>query len=111
MNLVKTQVYLDDIQQQHEWYASKAGWDIAERYLEALQRMDVLLLSQPFIGPVATFKHPKLKTFRFFLLSRPFHAHLVFYTVMDDDVTLRRTMHGSRDLARRLLQPPGADEA
>jgi plasmid stabilization system protein ParE len=50
-----------------------------------------------------------LRDWRFFVVFRPFHRHLVFYEVIGDEALLRRAMHGSRDLPNRLIEPPQAD--
>ena len=42
-----------------------------------------------------------------FLVFRPFSKHILFYELREDDVVMRRAMHGQRDLPRRLLEPPG----
>ena len=107
MRIFRTEVYLADAQIQHEWYARQAGLDIADRYFAALQQVDARLKAQPWIGPSAGFKHPQIRDFRFFLLPRPFHAHLVFYVITDEAVILQRTMHGRRNLTKRLLEEPG----
>ena len=36
-----------------------------------------------------------------------FKKHVLFYEMLEDDVLMRRAMHGQRDLPRRLLEPPG----
>jgi hypothetical protein len=51
------------------------------------------------------FTHQRLREWRFFLVFRPFHKHLLFYEVLADEVVLRRAMHGNRDLPHRLLEP------
>ena len=35
MNIRKTDEFIADVEQQFEWYALKANWEIAERYLDA----------------------------------------------------------------------------
>jgi plasmid stabilization system protein ParE len=40
------------------------------------------------------------------MLTKPFHAHIVFYRVGGDVIEIFRVMHGARDLPRRLQQPP-----
>ena len=51
--------------------------------------------------------HPRLADWRFFVVLRPFHRHVIFYEVAGDAVEMRRAMDGRRDLPRRLLEPPG----
>jgi toxin ParE1/3/4 len=104
MNVRKTDAFLADIQRQYEWYATNAGWELADRYLDAVEAVCRLLSQQPTLGPLSRFAHPRLRTWRFFLVLRPFSRHIVFYEIVDSEVILRRTMHGQRDLPRRLIE-------
>ena len=108
MKLLKSEAFIADVERQFDWSAGKAGDAIAERYLAALEATCELLARQPLLGPGVAFSHPRLRGWRFFLVQRPFEKHVLFYEIAEDAVVLRRAMHGSRDLPRRLLQPPGA---
>jgi plasmid stabilization system protein ParE len=59
--------------------------------------------------PVAALSHPRLAAWRFFVELRPFHRHVLFYEIVNDEVILRRVLHGHRHLPQRLLEPPGAE--
>jgi plasmid stabilization system protein ParE len=104
MNIRKSDVFIADVEQQFEWYTRNAGREIAERYLDSVEATCRLLAQYPQIGPLARFNHPRLREWRFFVIFRPFKKHLVFYEASDKEVTLRRPMHGQRDLPRRLLE-------
>jgi len=67
-----------------------------------------LLAQHPLLGPRVGLTHPRLRDWRFIVVFRPFKKHIPFYEEADDDVLMRRAMHGHRDLPRRLLEPPGA---
>jgi toxin ParE1/3/4 len=105
MNVRKTDFFLADIELQYEWYATNAGWEVADRYLAAVEATCRLISLQPHLGPLGRFSHAKLKSWRFFLVLRPFGKHILFYEILDKEVVLRRAMHGHRDLPRRLLEP------
>jgi plasmid stabilization system protein ParE len=109
MNIVRTGEFMADVEREFEWYALNAGWRVADRYLDTVQAACRLLGQHPSLGPRGRFTHPRLRDWRFFLLSRPFNKHLLFYEVCGAEVVLRRAMHGQRDLPRRLLEPPGTD--
>ena len=109
MNLRKADDFIADIELQFQWYAEHAGWGVAERYLAAVEATCALIGRQPLLGPVAGLAHPRLAAWRFFVVSRPFHRHVVFYEIADGAVLMRRGLHGHRDFPRRLLEPPGAD--
>ena len=108
MNVLKTAEFLADVELQYEWYAERAGWDVADRYLSAIEGTCTLLGTQPLLGPRAGFMHLRIKEWRFLVAFRPFHRHVLFYEVVTDAVEMRRAMDGSRDLPRRLLEPSGA---
>jgi plasmid stabilization system protein ParE len=107
MNVRKTDLFLADIEHQYEWYVTEAGWEVADRYLDSVAAACHLLSLQPHLGPLGRFAHPKLRTWRFFLVLRPFSKHILFYEVSGSEVILRRAMHGHRDLPHRLLETPG----
>jgi len=106
MSVRKSDDFIRDIEQQFNWYVKEAGWDLAERYLAAVESACRLLGRHPQLGPAGGFRHPRLLYWRFFLVSRPFHKHIIFYEIVGEDVLMRRSIHGKRDLPRRLLEPP-----
>lgn len=107
MSLQKTDAFVADLERQFDWYVIHAGWEVAERYLAAVEATCQLLGQHPQLGPCGGFVHPRLREWRSFVVCRPFKTHLVFYEVTGDDVVMRRAIHGHRDLPRRLLEPPG----
>ena len=108
MNVRKSDDFIADVERQFEWYAVNANWEIAERYLAAVETTCRLLARHPQLGPRSRFTHPRLRDWRFFVVFRPFQKHLVFYEVSGGNVVMWRAMHGQRQLPRRLLEPPGA---
>lgn len=109
MTVRKSADFIADIERQFEWYAMKAGWEVAERYLTAVEATCRLLGQHPQLGPTSGFTHPRLREWRFFVVFRPFRKHVLFYELRGGDVVMRRAMHGHRDLPRRLLEPPGTE--
>jgi len=77
--------------------------------LEAVEATCRLLGQHPLLGPQGGFTHPRLHDWRFGVVFRPFNRHVLFYEEADNEVDVRRAMHGHRDLPRRLLEPPGAE--
>jgi plasmid stabilization system protein ParE/Arc/MetJ-type ribon-helix-helix transcriptional regulator len=86
-------------------FQTQAG-GVADRYLDAVEAVCRLLSRQPNLGPLGGLAHPKLRTWRYFLVLRPFRKHVLFYEILAGEVVLRRAMHGHRDLPRRLLETP-----
>jgi plasmid stabilization system protein ParE len=109
MNVRKADYFIADAELQYQWYVEHAGWDVAERYLAAIAGTCALIERQPFLGPVAALTHARLAAWRFFVVVRPFHRHVLFYEIVNDEVIMRRVLHGHRDLPHRLLEPPGAE--
>ena len=105
MSLLKSDDFIADVERQYEWYAINAGWEVADRYLAAVEATCRLLDQHPLLGPQAGFTHPRLREWRFFVVFRPFKKHVMFYEATVDGVVMRRAMHGHRDLPRRLLEP------
>ena len=108
MSLFKADDFIADVERQFEWYALNAAWEIAERYLKAVEATCHLLGHHPLLGPRAGLAHPRLREWRFIVVSRPFQKHVLFYELKGDDVLMRRALHGHRDLPRRLTEPPDA---
>ena len=108
MSAHKSEDFISDVERQFEWYAVNASWEIAERYLDAVEAACRLLGQHPQLGPRAGFSHPRLRDWRFIVVFRPFQKHILFYEIQGNDVLLRRAMHGHRDLPRRLVEPPEA---
>jgi plasmid stabilization system protein ParE len=102
----KSADFISDVERQFDWYVINAGWEIANRYLDAVEATCRLLGQHPLLGPRAGLTHPRLCDWRFIVVFRPFQKHILFYEVTSDDAVLRRAMHGHRDLPRRLLEPP-----
>ncbi len=109
MSLRKAADFVADVELQYQWYAENAGWEVADRYLAAVAATSALIEREPKLGPAVRATDPRLAAWRFFVVSRPFHRHILFYELIDGDVILRRALHGYRHLPRRLLDPPGAD--
>jgi plasmid stabilization system protein ParE len=106
MSVRKSDEFIADVERQFEWYAVNADWELAERYLNAGEATCRLLGQHNRLGPRADFTHPRLRDWRFFLVFRPFQKHILFYEVAAGGVTMRRALHGHRDLPGRLLEPP-----
>lgn len=95
-----------DLVNQYQWYLENAGEQIAERFLSAFDLLLERLSRNPEIGRQRQFRDPALKGIRSVALGRQFAVHLVFYRVDDNDLSVYRVMHGARNLAQRLLEPP-----
>lgn len=106
MIVYKTDEFLADVEQQFEWYSQHASLEIAEAYLSTVEGSCRLLGKYPGLGPLGAFTSERLSGWRFFVLSRPFSKHLLFYEIDSERLVMRRALHGHRNLPRRLLESP-----
>ena len=112
MNLTisKAEYFLADFDLQFRWYEKEAGWELACRYLEAVDQTLQKLAKQPDLGRPRHFASPELQGLRSFPVIQPFGKDLIFYRHDQTALVAVRIMHGARELPRRLRQPPGAED-
>jgi len=101
--------FIGDLEHYAAWYQSEADWEVAERYLRAVSTTVARLADMPGLGRQAPFPAPILRQLRIYPVERPFEKYLIFYRYDDATLYVERTVHGARDLPRRLTQPPGVD--
>jgi plasmid stabilization system protein ParE len=109
MNVVRADWFHDDLDRQFDWYVMNADIQTADRFFRAVETTIEFLRANSEAGPVRRFAHPELQGFRFLPVMGRFSRFLIFYRVRGD-LIVERLMHGYRDLARRLLEPPGIDD-
>ena len=102
--------FIGDFDRQFRWYAFEAEWAVAMRFLTTVNDILELLASQPSLGRVRRFRDKRLRGLRSFRVTPPFNKHLIFYRHNETTLIVERSIHGARDLPRRLLQPPGDDD-
>jgi len=98
--------FIGDLEHYAAWYQNEAGWDIAERYLQAIDATLGRLAEMPTLGHPVRFSNSLLRNLRCFPVGRPFENHLIFYRYDEPTLSVERAVHGTRDLPRRLTQPP-----
>lgn len=109
LSLQRADAFNTDFEQQYHWYADRAGEEIAERFLRAVADTLPRLAELPDLGRRRKFRHPMLRDLHSFQVERPFNKILIFYRVTGSTLQAWRLMHGSRDLPRRLVEPPEAE--
>jgi toxin ParE1/3/4 len=107
LSLHRADEFNTDFDQQYRWYLSEADEEVAERFFEALENTLQILLTQPELGHRRKFRRSALSNLRSFRVEPPFDKLLIFYRYNDAELSAERLMHGSRDLPRRLAEPPG----
>jgi plasmid stabilization system protein ParE len=107
LEIQKAPDFIGDFDRQFRWYALEAEWAVAMRFLTAMNDTLDLLAFQPSLGRVRRFRDERLRGLRSFRVNSPFNKHLLFYRYNATTLVVERSVHGARDLPRRLLQPPG----
>jgi toxin ParE1/3/4 len=110
LTLQQSDYFLADIEIQFRWYLDKADAEVARRYRKAVQATMLKLQERPEAGRLRFKNDPDLKGVRCCLVVKPFAKQLLFYRVEGEALVMERTIHGARDLPRRLKQAPGAND-
>lgn len=106
LRLEQSEYFLADVEAQFRWYLEKGGVDVARRYRVAVQATLARLHQLPDIGRPRFHEDAELTGLRSVQVVKPFNNQLLFYRVAGEVLIVERTMHGSRDLPRRLKQSP-----
>jgi|HubBroStandDraft_6_1064221.scaffolds.fasta_scaffold452327_2 toxin ParE1/3/4 len=86
-----------DIIEQADWYEEKSDSKLAERWSKAVTSAVLRILRNPQSGGPCRFNPTELHGIRRIRISG-FPKHLVFYSVLENDVLILRVLHGARDL-------------
>lgn len=104
----KSALFHEDVVLQFQWYFDRAGDDLAWTFFNAVDSTLLKLAMQPDLGRRLRFKNPQLFGLRSFRVNSPFSRLLIFYREQSGELIAERLMHGSRDLPRRLIEPPNS---
>jgi toxin ParE1/3/4 len=104
MRVVQADTFWADMLKQVDWYRERAGGEVAERFVNAVEATLEALEITPGLGRERFFGAPELAGIRSWRVERPYHRHLIFYRIADTTLTAERIIHGARDLPRRLLR-------
>jgi len=106
----KADYFIDDFDRRFRWFDRKAGWDVACRFLEAVDATLERAGENPLLGHILRFHDPSLNNVRWIAVAKPFQKHLVFYRIELDGIEAWRLLHGAQNLTVRLFQPPGYED-
>ena len=109
LELHRSDYFNEDFDRQYRWYLREAGEEIAERYYAAVLAIVQELARHPGLGRERKFRDEALRGLLSFRVTRPFHRHLIFYRATETNLFAEHVMHGTRDLPRRLREPPGSE--
>lgn len=93
-----------DLTKQVNWYRDHAGCDVAELFVDAVEKTLVRLAQMPDIGRQRFAEWPELTGIRSFRVQQPFQRLLIFYRFDETALFAERLIHGARDLPRRLRE-------
>jgi toxin ParE1/3/4 len=88
--IIRSPESLDDLAQIFD-YIALHNTSAAERWLDAVDRLLVLVASQPLIGESIDSLEPGLRRF---VLGR----YVIFYEPHKDGIVLHRVLHGARNI-------------
>jgi len=106
LQLYQSDGFWADLAKRLDWYRERAGSDVAEDFVNAVQATLDSLAETPGLGRPRFTKWPELAGLRSFRVNRPFHRHLIFYRFDSERLLAERLIHGARELPRRLLETP-----
>lgn len=109
VSVQRSPYFEQDFRQHYAWYLERAGDGVAEDFLGCVEQTLEQLELHPALGRRRQFRHPSLAELRSFGVAAPFGVLILFYRFSTQELIVERLMHGSRDLSRRLLEPPGLD--
>jgi len=110
LSLQRADFFWADLTKQVDWYRDEASPEVAERFVDAVEATLKVLMRQPDLGPARFRKWPGLAGIRSFRVCKPFHRFLVFNRHNGSNLFAERLIYGGRDLPRRLLESPYAEE-
>jgi len=110
LQIRRSEWFMGDLEHYAARYDEEAGWELTERYLQAVAFTLQKLAEIPTLGHLTVFRARELKGLRCAAVERPFNKHLIFYRFDEMNVYVERAVHGARDLPRRLRQAPGVEE-
>jgi len=99
----RADVFWADMLKQVDWYREKAGPEVAEGYVNAIETTLQTLTKTPGLGRPRFPRWRELVGIRSWRVERPYHRHLIFYRFDEDTLIAERVIHGARDLPCRLL--------
>jgi toxin ParE1/3/4 len=95
--LCLSNVSVNDILEQADWYQKRSGLALAKRWENAVTSALTRIVKNPRSGATCSFSADELQGVRRMPIAR-FPKHLIFYRIEDSQVLILRVIHGARDL-------------
>jgi toxin ParE1/3/4 len=93
-----------------QYYARKAGQQVADRFFAEAEATFTYLASMPGTGTLYEPDEPLFRDLRYCPISR-YRKHLVFYRPVHEGIEVYRVLHGSRDIHGILAEDFGIGDA
>ncbi|PTS90621.1 type II toxin-antitoxin system RelE/ParE family toxin [Sphingomonas sp. HMWF008] len=85
-----------DIERHYRWLAEQAGFDTADRFLDAVDRTFAVLAENPRIGPRFVSTHARLGSLHKWKVDG-FPNLLIFYESRSNGISVARVIHAAQD--------------
>jgi plasmid stabilization system protein ParE len=92
-----TDVAVNDIQEQADWYNQRSGHALARRWENEVTAALIRIERNPRSGAKCGFSADELQGIRRMPIAG-FPRHLIFYRVEKEEIRILRVVHGARDL-------------
>jgi toxin ParE1/3/4 len=92
-----TDIALNDIQEQADWYEQHSGQSLARRWEYEVTAALVRIERNPRSGAKCEFSANELQGIRRIPITG-FPKHLIFYRAEEKEIRILRVVHGARDL-------------
>jgi plasmid stabilization system protein ParE len=93
LQLERSEYFWADLGKRVDWYRQRAGTEIAERFISAVQSTLAALCAAPGLGRPRFLDWPELAGMRSFRIEPPFHRHLIFYRFNSASLFGERLIH------------------
>ena len=90
-----------DLDEQFDYYAERAGLQLALRFFEAAHLTFTMIATNPKIGRTRKLRDPELADVRWHPIAG-FEVHLVFYRDTPEIIEIIRVLHGRHNLLELL---------
>jgi plasmid stabilization system protein ParE len=96
-----TEVAVNDIQEQADWYEQRSGHALARRWESEVTAALIRIEKHPRSGAKCGFSADELQGIRRMSIAG-FPRHLIFYRAQEEEIRILRVVHGTRDLEKLL---------
>ena len=86
-----------DIFESAAYLEGQSGFELADRFIDAVRETTRILESMPLIGAPCRFDRPELRDIRVLQVTG-FERWLIFYQPVEKGIEVARVLHGARDL-------------